>query len=83
LPLPAAIAHALLALLDAAGEKVGPDRSFQTSPERGRAPSPFGQGVFWSGALPNRKEERALLPMNAFDEAVREHAVFRQRFGFL
>ena len=70
-------------LLGAAGEKVGLDRSFQTSPKRGRAPSPFGQGAFWSGALPNRNEERALWRMTAFDEAVREHAVFRQRFGLL
>jgi hypothetical protein len=77
----AAIAHALLTLLGAAGEKVGLDREFQTSPKRGRALSLFGQGVFWYGALPNRKDEKALSLMTAFDEVVREHAVFRQIFG--
>jgi hypothetical protein len=79
----AALAHALLTLLGAAGEKVGLDRSFQTSPKRGRALSLFGQGVFWYGALPNMKEEKALLLMVAFDELVREHAVFRQMFGII
>ena len=79
----AAIAHALLTLLGAAGEKVGLDREFQTSPKRGRALSLFGQGVFWYGALPNMKDEKALPLMTAFDEVVREHAIFRQIFGIL
>jgi hypothetical protein len=69
----AAIAHALLTLLGAAGEKVGLDREFQTS----------GQGTFWYGALPNMKDEKALLLMTAFDEVVREHAIFRQIFGII
>jgi hypothetical protein len=79
----AAIVHALLTLLGAAGEKVGLDREFQTSPKRGRALSLFGQGVFWYGALPNMKDEKALLLMAAFDEVVREHAVFCPIFGIL
>jgi hypothetical protein len=79
----AAIAHALLTLLGAAGEKVGLDREFQTSPKRGRALSLFGQGTFWYGALPNMKDEKALLLMTAFDEVVREHTIFRQIFGII
>jgi hypothetical protein len=77
----AAIAHALRTLLGAAGEKVGLDQEFQASPKRGRALSLFGQGTFGYGALQNRKEEKALLRMTAFDAVVREHAVFCQIFG--
>jgi hypothetical protein len=59
-------------LLGAAGKKVGLGREFQTSPERGRALSLFGQGVFWYGALPNMRDEKALRLMTAFDELIRE-----------
>jgi hypothetical protein len=41
------------------------------------------EGTFWYGALPNRKDEKALLLMTAFDEVVREQAIFRQSFGIL
>jgi hypothetical protein len=37
------------------------------------ARSLFDQGTFWCGALPNRKEEKALLLTTAFDHVVREH----------
>lgn len=79
----AAIAHALLTLLGAAGERAGLDRTFQSSPKRGRALSLFAQGVFWYGALPNLREERARSLMSAFDQVVREHAVFREIFGVI
>lgn len=79
----AAVAHALLTLLGAAGERVGLDRTLKVNTVKKRTLSLFNQGVYWYSALPNMRQERLELLMPAYDEIIREHAVFKQVFGLI
>lgn len=79
----AAIAQALLTLLGAAGEACGLDRLMKTNTSTKRTMSLFNQGINLYAAIPNMKEERLELLMNAFDASVRSHAIFREVFGVI
>jgi hypothetical protein len=78
-----AIAYALLVLLGAAGERCGLDRTLKASTTKRRTLSLFNQGCYWYEALPAMREERYQTLMTAYDECVREHAIFREIFGLL
>ena len=79
----AAVAQALLTLLGAAGEECGLDRLMKTNTSKKRTMSLFNQGINLYAAIPNMKPERLELLMNAFDAAVRRHAIFREIFGVI
>ena len=79
----AAVAHALLTLLGAAGERVGLDRTLKVNTVKRRTMSLFNQGTYWYSAIPNMRQERLELLMPSFDETIREHAVFNQVFGLI
>jgi hypothetical protein len=78
-----AIAYALLVLLGAAGERCGLDRTLKASTTKRRTLSLFNQGCYWYEAIPAMREERYQTLMTAYDECVREHAIFREVFGLL
>jgi len=79
----AAVAHALLTLLGAAGERVKLDRTLKVNTVKRRTMSLFNQGAYWYGAIPNMRQERLELLMPAYDEIIREHDVFNQIFGLI
>jgi hypothetical protein len=79
----AAIAYALLVLLGAAGERCGLDRTLKASTVKRRTLSLYKQGCFWYEAIPAMREERFDTLMTAYDDCVREHAIFREIFGLL
>lgn len=79
----AAIAHALLTLLGAAGEECGMDRMLKVNTVKRRTISLFNQGLEWYDALPNMKPDRLELLMTTYDAGVRRHAVFREIFGVI
>ena len=62
-----AIAHALLTLLGEAGEQLGMDRSLKVNTSKKRTMSLYKQGLYWYGALPAMKDEKARPLMRAFD----------------
>ena len=78
-----AIAHALLTLLGAAGEKAGLDRLLKANTSKKRQLSLYNQGRFWYDALPNMPDERLIPLMEAFDEVLRDHEIFREIFGVI
>ena len=78
-----AIAHALLTLLGAAGERCGLDRTLKVNTVKRRTLSLYKQGCFWYDAIPAMPDERLLALMNAYDECVREQALLREIFGLL
>ena len=79
----AALAHALLSLLGAAGERLGLDRMLKVNTSKTRQLSLYRQGLFWYQALPNMREERFAALMTAYSEIIQEHAVMRRVFGVL
>lgn len=79
----AAIAHALLTLLGAAGEECGMDRMLKVNTVKRRTLSLFRQGTEWWEALPNMPSERLELLMATFDAVVRRHEIFRDAFGII
>jgi hypothetical protein len=79
----AALAYALLVLLGAAGERAGLDRTLKANTVKRRTLSLYKQGCFWYEAIPALSEERFNTLMTAYDECVREHAIFREIFGLL
>ena len=79
----AAVAHALLTLLGAAGERAGLDRLLKTNTSKKRQLSLYRQGCFWYDALPNMPDERLVPLLQAFDDTLGEHEVFREIFGVL
>lgn len=79
----AAMAHALLTLLGAAGERAGLDRLLKTNTVKRRTLSLYRQGSFWYDAIPNMPEERLAKLVTAYDEILREHAVFVEVFGLI
>ena len=78
-----AIAHALLTLLGAAGERAGMDRMLKVNTSKKRQHSLYNQGSFWYDALPNMPVDRAATLMASYDETIREHKVFREIFGII
>jgi len=76
-----AIAHALLTLLGAAGERAGLDRLLKTNTSAHRTLSLYRQGCFWYDALPNMPDERYDLLVAAFDNILAEQKFFRGVFG--
>lgn len=79
----AAIAHALLTLLGAAGEECGMDRMLKVNTVKRRTLSLFRQGTEWWEALPNMPSERLELLMKTYDGEVRRHEFFRDVFGVI
>jgi hypothetical protein len=78
-----ALAHALLTLLGAAGERVGLDRTLKANTVKRRVHSLFKQGLYWYRALPRMPKERLKKLMDAFNQIVKEHPVFRDAFGLV
>jgi hypothetical protein len=78
-----AIAHALLTLLGAAGERCGLDRMLKVNTVKRRTLSLYKQGCFWYDAIPAMPDDRLLLLVTAYDECVREQALLREIFGLL
>ena len=76
-----AVAHALLTLLGAAGERAGLDRTLKTNTSNKRQLSLYRQGSFWYQAIPGMRPERLELLMVAYDQILREHSFFSQIFG--
>jgi len=79
----AAIAHALLTLLGAAGEECGMDRMLKVNTVKRRTLSLFRQGTEWWEALPNMPSQRLELLMKTYDGEVRRHEFFRDVFGVI
>jgi hypothetical protein len=78
-----AIAHALLTLLGAAGERAGLDRTLKVNTSKKRQLSLYRQGCFWYDALPNMPDRRLVPLMQAYDEIVREQPFFTEIFGII
>lgn len=78
-----AITHALLTLLGAASERVGYDRMLRANTVKTRTHSLFTQGSYYFEALPNMSDEKLRPLIEAFDDIVREHAIFRDLYGIL
>ena len=78
-----ALAIALLTLLGAAAERTGLDRMLKANTVAKRTHSLFRQGMMLWERIPNEKEERLIMLIRAFDEIVREQALFRTAFGIL
>lgn len=78
-----AIAHALLTLLGAAGERCGLDRTLKANTVKRRTLSLYRQGCFWYDAIPAMPDDRLVALMSAYDECVREQALLREIFGLL
>lgn len=72
-----AMAIALLTLLGAAAEKTGLDRMLKANTVAKRTRSLFRQGLMLWDRIPNEREDRLVMLIQAFDESVREHAFFR------
>lgn len=79
----AALAHALLTLLGAAGERCGLDRKLKTNTSKKRQMSLYNQGCYWYMAIPNMREERLTMLMQAYAEVLREHDFLRDIFGVI
>jgi Transposase DDE domain len=79
----AAIAQALLTLLGAASEKTGMDAYLKVNTAKKRTHSLFRQGTYWYGAIPEMRDDWLQNLMAAFDEIVREHAVFSEIYAVI
>ena len=72
-----AIAQALLTQLGAAGEACGLDRILKSNTSKTRTMSLFNQGSYWYRAIPNMREERLQMLMEAFGKIIADHAAFK------
>jgi hypothetical protein len=79
----AALAHALLTLLGAAGERCGLDRKLKTNTSKKRQMSLYNQGAYWYMAIPSMREERLSLLMQAYVEVLREHEFLQDICGVI
>lgn len=77
----AALAQVLLSLLGAAGERCGLDRTLKSSTTKRRTLSLFNQGCYWYNAIPNMRDDRLALLMQAYSDVLREHQLFQDLFG--
>jgi hypothetical protein len=78
-----AMAHALMTLLGAAGERAGMDRMLKVNTSKQRQHSLYNQGTFWYQALPNMPDDRLGTLMSAYEATIREQAFFREIFGLI
>lgn len=79
----AAMAHALLTLLGAAGEACGLDRTLKANTTPKRTLSLYNQGCYWYRAILNMREERLVLLMTEFGKLLSAQAAFREIFGII
>lgn len=79
----AALAHALLTLLGAAGEHCGLDRKLKTNTSAKRQMSLYNQGCYWYMAIPNMRQERLKLLMRSYAEVLKQHDFLREIFGVI
>jgi len=79
----AAIAHALLTLLSEAGERCGLDWTLKSNTSAKRQLSLYNQGMHWFMAIPNMREERLLLLIEAYGQVLAEREFTRELFGVL
>jgi hypothetical protein len=79
----AALAHTLLTLLGAAGERCGLDRQLRTNTSKERQLSLYNQGAYWYLAIPNLRHERLILLMNAYEAVLAEHGFMREMLGVI
>lgn len=79
----AALAHMLLTLLGAAGEKCGLDRTLKSNTSKKRQLSLYNQGIHWYMAIPRMREERLNLLINAYGEVLKEHQLTRELLGVI
>lgn len=73
----ATLAHALLTLLGAAGERAGLDRLLKSNTSKKRTLSLFRQGMRWYELIPTMPQERLLVLVTAYHEILQEHAIFK------
>ena len=74
----AALAHALLTLLGAAGEHCGLDRKLKTNTSAKWQMSLYNQGCYWCMAIPNMRQERLKLLMRSYAEVLKQHDFLRE-----
>jgi hypothetical protein len=79
----AAIAHMLLTLLGAAGERCGLDRTLKSNTSKKRQMSLYNQGLHWYMAIPSMREERLRRLIDAYGSVLKDHALTRELFGVL
>lgn len=79
----AAIAHALLTMLGAAGEAADLARTLKANTAKSRQLSLFRQGVIWYRAIPTMREDRLRILMDAFAQIMLAHAAFKDVFGVI
>ncbi len=79
----AALAHALLTLLGAAGEHCGLDRKLKTNTSAKWQMSLYNQGCYWYMAIPNMRQERLKLLMRSYAEVLKQHDFLREIFGVI
>ncbi|HOU90015.1 MAG TPA: hypothetical protein PLU22_03170 [Polyangiaceae bacterium] len=79
----AALAHALLTLLGAAGEHCGLDRKLKTKTSAKRQMSLYNQGCYWYMAIPNMRQERLKLLMRSYAEVLKQQDFLREIFGVI
>jgi hypothetical protein len=79
----AAVAHMLLTLLGAAGERCGLDRTLKSNTSKKRQMSLYNQGLHWYMAIPGMREERLRLLINAYGDVLKERELTRELFGVL
>jgi hypothetical protein len=79
----AAVAHVLLTLLGASGERCGLDRTLKSNTTKTRTLSLYNQGCYWYMAIPNMREDRLLRLMTAYGEVLREHEFLRELLGVI
>lgn len=79
----AAVAHALLTLLGAAGEACGLDRTLKANTVKTRTMSLYNQGCCWYRSIPMMREDKLVLLTTEFGRLLSEHAAFRGIFGLI
>lgn len=79
----AAIAHMLLTLLGEAGEKCGLDRTLKSNTSPKRQLSLYNQGIHWYMAIPNMREERLRLLIDAYGQVLTERVLTRELFAVI
>lgn len=79
----AAFAQVLVTLLGAAGEKAGLDRTLKSNTSKKRQLSLYNQGLHWYMAIPNMREDRLRLLIDAYGDVLREHAFTRDLLGVI
>ena len=79
----AAIAHMLVTLLGAAGERCGLDRTLKSNTSAKRQLSLYNQGLHWYMAIPRMREERLRLLIDAYGEVLKEHQLTRELLGVI